>query len=381
MVRKALITLLLSAALSAPALAQNAGTGPLAAELDPLIAEARETAKLTGLALRVEQGGELLYSGAVGARMKKGDAALSPDDLYHVGSIGKSISATAIARLVERDVIGWDDPLVKVAPDFAKQIDPAWHDVTLHELLSHTSGLPRFGIKQLFQGDTIEGAPPEQRQVIMQALLAKAPEGGRARDFAYRNSGYALAALMAETADGRPFETILKDEVADPLGLGSLDFGAPQGEDAPWGHRNLFWIKMAMDPADNADNPMFMSAAGTMHMRLADLATYARAHLTRDPALLQPESYARLHRTVSDSYAYGWSTVDQREWAGGPVLWHNGSNTYWWALLLIAPAKDLVIIFAANDGDVASAEAQAIPIVRQIGDWVETVEEAETATP
>lgn len=334
----------------------------------------RSESGLIGMAALIMVDGEIVEQAAVGTRQKKGDTALEPTDLYHVGSIGKSISATAIARLVERGQIGWDDPLIEVAPDFASAIDPGWHEVTLDMLLSHRAGLPKLGLKQMFQGDTAETPLTQQRRTILSEMLSDPPTVALGSTFAYRNSGYALAALMAEAATGRVWEDIVIEDVAKPLSLSSAGFGAPRGQDVPWGHRKVFWLKFAMDPVNNPDNPPFMSAAGTMHMTLQDLATYGHAHLTREPTLLSDATYERLHTPQLDDYGYGWVIFEHRKWADGPVIWHNGSNTMWYALLALAPAKNMVVVMASNDGDIKKADPAFGDVLRWIG-------EAYPATP
>lgn len=358
-----LLCLVLSIMTSATALAQ-AETSSLQDTLD---AE-REESRLIGLAAVILKDGQIVEQASSGLRKKKEDALLQPTDTFHIGSIGKSISATAIARLVERGELDWDDRLIDLAPTFADMIDPGWHDVTLDLLLSHRGSLPAMGIKELFQADSLEEDLPQARRTILKGMLESPPETPFGEAYAYRNSGYALASLMVEEATGRLWEDIVREEVAAPLSLESFGFGPPQGGDAPWGHRKMFWMKFAMVPTGNSDNPPFMSAAGTMHMSLQDLARYGQAHLTRDPVLLSLETYEHLHTPRLNDYGYGWIIYDHREWAGGQAIWHNGSNTMWYALLALAPEKDMVIAIASNDGDIKKADPAFGNILRWVGD-------------
>lgn len=166
-----------------------------------------------------------------------------------------------------------------------------------------------------------------------------------------------LASVMAEDATGEPWEDIIQTRLAAPLNLSTLAFGAPRGEttaDVPWGHRKIGAIKLAMSPVANADNPAWMAAAGTMHMSLDDLLTYGRAHMDAGSgatAILTAQTFTRLHTPVMNDYAYGW-IAQSRDFGAGvePVLWHNGSNTMWYALLVLLPDRDMAIVIATNDG-------------------------------
>ena len=64
--------------------------------------------------------------------------------------------------------------------------------------------------------------------------------------------------------------------------------------------------------------------------------------------------------------ARGWVRVE-RDWAGGPVLWHNGSNTMWYALLMLLPARNTVLAFATNDGAIQAAETAFVELARELG--------------
>ena len=64
-------------------------------------------------------------------------------------------------------------------------------------------------------------------------------------------------------------------------------------------------------------------------------------------------------------YAYGW--IDwQREWADGRVLWHNGSNTLWYALVMLVPSRNAVLVIVTNDGYLAKAQPEFFNLAESI---------------
>ena len=175
----------------------------------------------------------------------------------------------------------------------------------------------------------------------------------------------------------------MREEVFEPLGLGSAGFGPPMPTKdipQPWGHRKIFGIvKTAMDPTQHPDNPPIMGPAGTVHMNLSDILRYANAHLQGDLAhhgglkdgtnkpYLQPRTWKRLHTENTNEYAYGWVVPKQRKWADGRVIWHNGSNTMWYAVIAIAPNKNAVFAFATNDGDTKKADKAFGALLSEFG--------------
>lgn len=341
--------------------------------------------KLVGIAAKVRIGDVVIATAETGFRTKEQTYPLRASDLFHVGSIGKSMSATAIATLVEDGVMGWDDTLGARLPDVP--MDAGWRGVTLHQLLTHTASIPRPPITAMLNQVSEPVRLREVRRETAAVILENPPGTPPGTAFAYSNEGFMLASVMAEEATGDSWEEIIQARVANPLGLSTLGFGAPKGEtaqDVPWGHRKLGAFKVALDPSDHADNPPWMAAAGTMHMTLEDLLRYGRAHLdagVSDDALLSADSFARLHTPVMNDYAYGW-VVQSRDFGAGeePVIWHNGSNTMWYALLVLLPEQNAAIAIATNDGsginetqrafdDLAMQIAEAIAVMdRSTGD-------------
>lgn len=337
--------------------------GPEAQPLTAVTSPALQTAiegiaaerKLVGIAAKITTGDTVVAEAVTGFRTKEQTDPMRASDLFHIGSIGKSMSATAIATLVEDGVMGWDDTLGQRL--LSVPMDAGWADVTLHQLLTHTASIPRAPLTAMINSASEPVRLRAVRREIAATLLAAPPTTAPGSAFAYSNEGFMLASVMAEEATGDMWEDILRDRVGAPLGLSSLGFGAPSGEtphSTPWGHRKLGAIKIAMDPADKADNPPWMAAAGTLHMTLDDLQRFGRAHLEagdRADALLSAQTYKRLHTPVKSDYAYGW-VVQSRDFGAGeePVIWHNGSNTMWYALLVLLPERDTVITLATNDG-------------------------------
>lgn len=100
------------------------------------------------------------------------------------------------------------------------------------------------------------------------------------------------------------------------------------------------------------DNPAGLGPAGTVHASLRDWATFIRLHLVGGDARLElsPETIRRLHTPPGPGadYALGWIVADDQPWAGGPALTHGGSNTFWFCVTWIAPAKDFAVLVVTN---------------------------------
>jgi CubicO group peptidase (beta-lactamase class C family) len=332
-----------------------------------LIADLRKEKELVGLAAMVTVDGEAVASAVDGKRKKGSGVRLEIGDRWHLGSITKSITSTMIARLVESGRMQWSDSIGEAFPDAAIHED--WKPVTLKELLTHTAGAPaNFSIWVALQRPAHGPECTRARREAVLKVLAEKPAHTPGEKHAYSNVGYTIAAAMAEKATGATWVDLVKREVFEPLKLNGAGFGPPQSPektlDQPRGHRVLLGRKIAMD--DEADNTPIIGPAGAVHMTLRDLCTYATEHLRGEQGagkLLSAETYKLLHAPRLGRYAFGW--VKNEPGAGIPhtVYWHNGSNTMWYALVVLIPERNMVVAVTSNDGDRSNAEAAAWEIV------------------
>lgn len=272
------------------------------------------------------------------AGQRRADAAaeVAEGDLWHIGSLTKSMSATLAARMVEAGAIRWDSTIDEVLGGVHPGMEAAWREVPLEALLRHASGMranPEL-LARLSQGDVA-------RADYVGAMLAEEPVGPRG-GFLYSNAGYVVAGAMLEAAGGAAWEALVAREVFGPLGMTSAGFGPPEG-DQPQGHRGgLLGGLLPVPPGPRADNIPALGPAGRVHLSAGDMLAYLRAHLVGDPGYLAPGSWARLHRAEGPGdYALGWVDVDG-------VLRHSGSNTLWFAQMRLYRAEGVAVFVAVN---------------------------------
>jgi D-alanyl-D-alanine carboxypeptidase len=284
---------------------------------------------------------------------------VGPNDQWHIGSNTKAMTAALYGTLVQAGKASWEATLAGLFPGLT--LDPAWNAVTVRQLLGHRAGvqdapLMRTGWLMRAHGD--KRPLVEQRAELAKAVLTL-PPAGQPGAFAYSNIGYILAGAAIERITGQPWEEAITARLFKPLKMDSAGFGPPVGAN-PWGHRQTADGFQAMDPAGLADNPAALSPAGRVHVALADQAKFARLFLTGGSDLLSPETLKTLSTPVpgeGNPYALGWGVVEGRAWARGPVLTHEGSNTFWHAVATIAPGRKLAVLTACNAAPDASRGA------------------------
>lgn len=317
--------------------------------LSALVTRTRDTGKLPAVGAAAFSSTGTPEIVAVGLRKLGADAQVTPSDLWHIGSISKSFTSTLFGRFVERKELSWTSTMKELVGDRAG----AFGDVTIEHLLGHRAGIPA-AMPPAAMAAAAQGAPSvtELRRRMLTATFSGTPTGAPGTVFLYSNLGYVIAASILEERTGKSWEALVQAEVLDPLGLRSAGMGAPgvlNELTQPRGHRTG---TNPVEPGPFGDNPPYLGPAGRLHMSLADLARWGQEHLRgargQDGTLLKAATMARLYQALPGGpYALGW--VDDRQ-GGRRLIWHNGSNTLWYVMLMLDPAADRGVILATNGG-------------------------------
>ena len=311
---------------------------------------ARETgAPAAGGAVVTPKG--TLYLEAGGLRRIDRPAAVTRDDLWHIGSNTKALTAALYGRYVEAGRAAWSARLPALFPDL--KLHPDWADARIEDVMAHRAGIADEGVVEAeFLGAAAASLKPVgvQRTELVQQVLARPPArppGG----FAYANLNYVVAGAALERIAGRPWEESLRAELFAPLGMAHAGFGPPLGAQ-PWGHRLGDDKRLhAVAPTGIADFPAVLAPAGGVHLSLADYARFVRVFLTDGGGFLKPDTLTRLGRPwggQEGDYGLGWRATADQGWAQGPLLESDGSNTLWHAQVRLAPARGLAVIACAN---------------------------------
>lgn len=302
---------------------------------------------LPALAVVVMKDGKICDRAAAGVRKVGDPTPVTIDDQFHIGSCTKSMTGTLAAMLIEEGKLRWDTTITDVFPDLKGKMDKQYETVTVEQLLTQRGGVPgqppAAAWKRAWEQ---KGTPTQQRYEFIEAVLAQPPEATPGTKMIYSNQGYTIVGAMLEKITGKSWEDLITEKLFKPLYMNSAGFGPPGtiGKvDQPWGHTQKLL------PTQN-DNPPAIAPAGRVHCSLEDLARYAIFQMEGEQSggLLKAETFRKLHTPPDGGdYACGW-VVAKRDWAGGNAIWHNGSNTYWYVLMWLAPKKDFSVIVATN---------------------------------
>lgn len=275
-----------------------------------------------GIAFAVVANGSVIAARGLGVADLASGAPVTADTRFQAGSISKVFTAVALLQMVEEGRLDPQKAVSTYLPWFrVKSSSP----ITLHQLLTHTAGLPRD--RSDLPSSPYTAVALRDRQV--------GPPGER---FAYSNIGYQLLSLVMEEVAGRPFADIVRGGVIDPLGLRHTLPAVTQEErlTSATGYQYLFDDRPPVPGVPLVPVPWTEYSAGDANIvtTASDLGVFLAALLAQGkpaqgPRLLQPVSFSRMtQRTVRASdlgtdafYGYGCvlSTL-----SGNPVVWHSG---------------------------------------------------------
>ena len=333
--------------------------------LNSMLEPIRQQNNVPGLTAAFVRGKDLTALGAVGTRRLGATERVQLNDLWHLGSDTKSMTATLIAMLVEQGKLTWQTTIADTFPDLLGRIQPDYHNLNLIQLCSHRAGIPGQDKGQDAYSKlndqlwNLKGPLIQQRRTVVELVLSQPPVSAPGSLFNYSNYSYIIAGAFTEQVTGEQWEPLIQRMLFKPLAMESVGFGPPgtPGKlDQPWGHTKSC---EPLDPGNpSADNPPVLGPAGTVHSSMSDWARYATLHLLgaqgKQGLLLKPESFQQLHKDwYQQGYALGWE-LPQRTWASGVALQHNGFNNLWYADIWIAPQRNAALLAATNTTDCPS---------------------------
>lgn len=146
-------------------------------------------------AVLIAQMGAVVFEGGYGVSNENTGAPITADTVFDCGSLSKQFTAAAVLALEETGDLGVNDRLSHFFADVPS--DKA--DITLHQLLTHSSGLPAY----VYDGDFVETDRGQALQLAFAAEL-ESPPGSR---YLYSDTGYGLLAIVVEKVSGQPFQT------------------------------------------------------------------------------------------------------------------------------------------------------------------------------
>ncbi len=317
----------------------------LASKLDAVLSGYQKNRSFVGSAL-IAKGGKVILEKGYGLASVELDVPNGPDTKFRLGSITKQFTSTAILQLEEQGKLSVTDTACKYLPECPE----TWKAITIHQLLSHTSGIPSYTDGPDFAKPKMMRIPLKPVEILM-LTKDKPLEFQPGEKWKYDNSGYIFLGVIVEKVSGEKYADYLKKHI-----FGMLDMNDSGYDDSNIILKNRAQgYRSVTDGFRNADylDMSLPYAAGSLYSTVNDLYRWDRA-LYSDKVLTKA-SREKMWTPVKNDYAYGWAVgqaYKHKQIAHGGGI--NGFSTF----IARYPDDDaFVVVLSNNERSAAGAIA------------------------
>lgn len=319
----------------------------LAMSLDTYIGAVMERFEIPGLAIAVTRADEIIYTGAFGVRNLDSGEPLQANYLFHMASVSKPFVATAIMQLVEQGKMELDEPVVSYLPYF-ELADERYRQITIRQMLNHTSGMPDVRDYEWDKPQYDEGAAERYVRSLRSEEMIAAP-GERWR---YSNMAFDVLGDVIAKVSGRPFETYVKENILDVLGMSESNFLQHETSEELRTTPHVWKLQPVVSevyPYNRCHAP-----SSTLNSSVLEMTHWAFANLNRGVLngrrILKEASYDILwspSAQVDDGLHVGlsWFLGSHR---GTPTIDHGGGDTGYRSYFTLLPDEDIGLVIASN---------------------------------
>ncbi len=299
-----------------------------------------------GLAYLIAKDGEIISKGGLGKADIENDVPITTQTTFRIGSVTKQFTATAILLLQERGLLSVEDPLSKYIPDF-----PKGDEVTLRQLLNHTSGIHSYTSRPDFRKKAPTYVAPHD---LVEEIKGYDYDFEPGTAWMYNNSGFFILGYLVEIVSGQPLADFWRGNLFTPLGMKNTGayHNSVEYENEALGYSKIEGkVKLAMDWDMSR-----AGGAGNIYSTVEDLFLWNEAF--HNGKVLSVESYrdATTPALLSNGekadasgrhYGFGLMLSDLR---GSQMIQHGGGLHGFRAMLSRLPQENITYATLSNSG-------------------------------
>lgn len=298
-------------------------------KVDDYLKSAIARSHFSGAVLIAREGRIIVRAGYGMANVEHGVPA-TPETKFRIGSLTKQFTAAAILILQQRGKLQTQDAICKYLPG----CPPVWQEITIHQLLTHTAGLPNVD-------HTVEAKSPMSLAYTVQTFKDQPLEFTPGAQFRYSNTNYLLLGYIVESVSGAPYDRFLDENIFQPLKMSNTGYD---------NHERILKQRAAgyslrasqLVNASYIDMSVPFSAGG-LYSTVDDLYRWEQSLSTE--TLLSKRSIDAIFTPYKGGYGYGWYVGEQD---GHKSLSHGGWIGGFAAALARYPDDKLTIIVLSN---------------------------------
>lgn len=312
----------------------------------------------------ISEKGKIIYEHSFGYANAENRTPLTENTMFLIGSVAKTFTATAILKLKDQGKLNLDDSVTKFLPELS------YKNVTLRQLLTHTSGLLEYQSEEIIKEIAGKGVNNAELVKVF-AMLNPKQEFEPGIRWGYSNTNYILLALVVEKVSGRSFPQFVRENIFVPAGMtrsfvSISNIPETLKNEIAAGYRFTNLLATAPVNVDTLDGARKAYAtkknlygAGNVYSTTRDLLKFHQA-LQRGKILNKQslsEMYSPIKLTTGADYkpfaktnylskdALGWFVADERS---GKIVYHPGGDIGYVSYFLRNTTKDQSVIVLSN---------------------------------
>ncbi|MBU6382900.1 MAG: beta-lactamase family protein [Verrucomicrobia bacterium] len=322
-------------------------------DFDIFIEKALTDYQVPGLAIGVVVDGHVVYSKGFGVCDLDTRAPVTPETLFAMGSCTKAFTTFVIGNMVEEGKMGWDDRVIDILPEFRLWDQYATTNVTLRDLLTHRTGMPRHEFA--WYNAKIS------REEMMRRIRFLQPSFDIRQRYQYGNLMYFIAGLALEKSAGVSLERLIQDRILSPLKMESTNFSISDMQKSksfasPYIEKNDVLKKMPFRDLS------LISAAGGMNSNVEDMTHWLNmligGGVYKNRVLINPATLQELYapqviipgapeskESLLYAYGIGWGVISYH---GHYFVSHDGVSDGFTSVAGFLPQERIGIVVCSN---------------------------------
>jgi CubicO group peptidase (beta-lactamase class C family) len=328
--------------------------------------------EVPGCAIAAVRDGDVVLAAGWGRRDLETGLPATSDTLFAIGSVTKAFTAATVGALVDDGLLEWERPLRDFLPDLRLH-DPVVTDrLTVVDLLSHRSGLPRHDLAWL-------GHPDRSRAELVRRLRFLPLSRDLRQAFQYCNLGYMVAGHLVEVLSGTPWEDYLRTRLLTPLGMERSNLSVDNMRADP-DHASAYERRQGVIVPVPPRPVTAMAPAGAVNSSAADMARWLLAQLGGGQidgrAVMSPGTMARQHAphmvlpedptfpaSTRHAYGLGWLIGQYR---GHRLTEHGGGIDGFQTECMLLPDDGIGVAVMTNTSSSAMAPVLAYRVLDEL---------------
>lgn len=317
---------------------QSAYSQTLETQIDSVLANVFEDKDGSGGVFLVAKNGKSIYRKAFGKSNIELDVNMMPENVFQIGSMTKQFTAMAIMMLEEHGKLNVNDAISKYIPDY-----PNGNNITIHHLLTHTSGIKDFTKMKSIMRIAKEDLTPKE---LVDFFKDEAVDFLPGEKFDYNNSGYVVLGYIIELVSGNTYEDFIEHHIFEKLGMNNSRYAKDREiiKNRAYGYHNR----------GEYTNKMYVSlsipyASGSLMSSVDDMLKWQKA--INDNQLISEKTKEKMYTnyTINNgdpiNYGYGWHL---KAIEGVSTREHGGSIFGFKSMGVYVPSLDIFVIGFSN---------------------------------